>query len=54
MIDDEEVTFTASCFEILCPKEQDFFLFQMRVDDGAGQFYLRLVDQPVTLKFTME
>jgi len=53
-IDGNEVTFQASQFEILCPPKQDSFNFQMRVGSGAGQFYLRLVDQPVTLKFTIE
>jgi len=53
-IDGEEVTFQASQFEVVCPPKQDSFKFQMMVGSGAGQFYLRLVDQPVTLRFTIE
>ncbi|ABO35175.1 conserved hypothetical protein [Methanococcus maripaludis C5] len=53
-INGENVTLESSCFEITAPEGCDEFNFQMSAGTGAGQYYLRLVDQEVTLVFTME
>uniref|UniRef100_A9A7Q0 Class III signal peptide n=1 Tax=Methanococcus maripaludis (strain C6 / ATCC BAA-1332) TaxID=444158 RepID=A9A7Q0_METM6 len=52
-VDGEEVTYKAGEFKINCPESQDSFTFQM-CNEGGNQFYLRLVDQGVTLEFIME
>ncbi|WP_459202403.1 class III signal peptide-containing protein [Methanococcus sp. CF] len=53
-INGENVSLESNCFEITAPDGSDEFNFQMSSGTGAGQYYLRLVDQEVTLIFSME
>jgi uncharacterized protein (UPF0333 family) len=53
-INGENVSMESNCFEITAPLGSDSFDFQMSAGTGAGQYYLRLVDQEVTIEFSLE
>jgi len=53
-INGENVTLEDNCFTMSAPEGLDSFIFQMSAGTGAGQYYLRVVDQEVTIAFSVE